>query len=185
MTGSTETVLEGEIIRLRYLDEDDATPVYAGWMNAPEINRFLESRFAVQTVDTVRDFIRAARDNEDVHLFGMFLRRDGRHVGNIKLGPIDRRHGTADVGLLVGAADVWGQGVATDAIALVARFATGPLGLRRVTAGAYARNAGCIRAFEKAGFVREGVLRRQVIGADGVADDVIKLGVLAEELAGS
>lgn len=182
MATDTSVRLQGDRIYLRYLDESDVSQTYADWMNDTRINRYLESRVSEQTVDTVAAFIRTSRADPDVHLFGMFLNEDDRHVGNIKIGPLHPRYGTGDIGLLVGDPDVWGRGIGTEAIALISRFAFTVLGLRRVTAGAYARNAGCIRAFEKVGFSREGLLRGEVIGADGKPDDVVKMGLLAEEL---
>jgi RimJ/RimL family protein N-acetyltransferase len=57
---------------------------------------------------------------------------------------------------MIGDRDSWGQGIAPESIALLARIATDELGLRKLTAGCYASNVGSARAFAKAGFVQEG-----------------------------
>ncbi len=52
-----------------------------------------------------------------------------------------------------------GRGVASAALQLVARWAIGECGFHRVEAEADVANTASRRAIEKAGFVREGVLR--------------------------
>jgi RimJ/RimL family protein N-acetyltransferase len=95
-------------------------------------------------------------------MFGMFRRNDGRHIGNIKIGPLETRHGRGDIGLLIGDRGSWGKGYAREAIAAMADYALGPLGLHKVTAGCYAGNEGSRRAFLAAGFVQEGTRRAQL-----------------------
>ena len=91
----------------------------------------------------------------------MEIGNENRHIGNIKIGPVDWHHRVGDIGLLIGEADCWGQGYASEAISALAAYAFANLGLEKLTAGAYAPNVGCIRAFERAGFKREGIRRSQ------------------------
>ena len=129
---------------------------YVRWMNDPQINRFLESRFATHTHDSVRAFVAAALANPDTLFLGIRHRELGKHVGNIKL-ELNRRHGLGEVGILIGERAVHGRGVATGAIELLAAVARVQLGVRKLTAGCYATNKGSERAFVKAGFTVEGV----------------------------
>ena len=78
-------------------------------MNDPEVTRFLETRFAAQTEDGIRQYIESVL-RDPAYLFLAIVLRDGdRHIGNIKMGPISRIHGSADVGLLIGEKDCWGR----------------------------------------------------------------------------
>jgi RimJ/RimL family protein N-acetyltransferase len=60
------------------------------------------------------------------------------------------------MGLLIGEPASWGKGYATEAIVAVTAHAFSTMGLEKLYAGAYAANAGSIRAFLKAGWVEEG-----------------------------
>jgi RimJ/RimL family protein N-acetyltransferase len=165
------------VVQLFVLTPDAVTDVYVGWLNDPEIGRFLESRYATHTADGTRAFVADMLASERNLFLGIRSKAlDGRHVGNIKLGPIDPRHGTAEIGLLIGDRAAWGRGLATHAIGRVADIAGAELGLRKVTAGCYAANGGSERAFIKAGFAVEGRRPAQVIGADGRPDDLILMG---------
>jgi len=85
-------------------------------------------------------------------LLGIFLAEGMGHIGNIRLGPVDRFHRHGAIGLLVGDKNCWGKGYASEAIGAVAEYALGPLDLHKVFAGYYAANAGSGKAFIKAGF---------------------------------
>ena len=64
------------------------------------------------------------------------------------------RH-TAEVGYWVGE-PYWGQGLATDAIRTMAKYAFETLTFRRLQAGVFATNPASARVLEKAGFRLEG-----------------------------
>lgn len=153
------TPIETPRLILRSLDEGDATEDYLGWLRDPEVFRFLEVRFAEeQSLRSLRDFIAEANGNPDELLLGICLRDSGRHIGNIKLGPIARQHGRAELGFLIGDRREWGKGYASEAIDLLTRFAHRTLGLAKVTSGCYGMNIGSAKALEKAGYVREACL---------------------------
>ncbi len=140
---------------LRKLSPDDVSEEYVAWLNDPDINQYLESRFARHSSDTVRGFVQAMAASDVDLLFGIFLAEDDRHIGNIRLGPIDPPHRRAAIGLLIGDTGCWGKGYASEAIDAVAGYALGTLDLHKVFAGYYAANAGSGKAFVKAGFKEE------------------------------
>lgn len=93
--------------------------------------------------------------------FGIVV--DGDAVGSIGLIPgHDIERPSAELGYWLGR-EYWGCGIMTDAIRATTTWAFGTLALRRVFAVPFARNAASMRALEKAGYVREGVLRRSAL----------------------
>lgn len=171
--------LVAEHIELRSLSGADASERYLAWLSDPEVNHFLEVRFsAPKTIDELRLFIVASEGSVNELLLGIFLRADGRHIGNIKLGPIDSNHGSGDIGLLIGERSEWGKGYAATAIDLLANYAFFQLKLRKLTAGCYAENEGSRRAFLKAGFSEEG-RRTGQYRVDGGRQDGLLFGRIA------
>lgn len=150
----------------------DITETYVAWLNAPEINRFLESRFDLQTLESVRGFVEAMNESENDILFGIFLKDGNRHIGNIRLGPIDHHHKRAAIGLLIGDGNQHGKGYASEAISAVTDFAFTSLGLRKVFAGYYAANTASRKAFRNAGFTVDARLREHWL-CDGEWQDGI------------
>jgi ribosomal-protein-alanine N-acetyltransferase len=165
--------LEGERLILRDLEPADAGGRYLEWMGDPEVMKYLESRFTAYAHDDLLAYIQAARQDPAVRLLGIVRREDGRHIGNLKLGPIDHQHGRADIGILIGERDCWGKGYGTEAVATVSAWAFTALALRKLTAGAYSSNVGSIRAFQRAGFHVEATRSQHYVSGDQIVDAVL------------
>jgi len=158
MTDLRHMILRYETPRLvlQTLTRENASPDYLAWVSDPEVTRFLEIRHTPQTPETVNHFIETMHASPVNILLGIFLKAKKKHIGNVKIGPINPRYGRADIGLLLGDKNSWGKGYATEAIEGICTIAKEILGLRRLQSGAYAHNTASISVFEKAGFVEEG-----------------------------
>lgn len=150
-----ETSLASARLTLRSLDDGAAAGPYLDWMQDAEVLRFLEARHRSHDATSLAAFIRSANDSRESLLLGIF-EPDGRHVGNIKLGPIDWPNRRGEIGLLIGERDCRGRGYAREAIATVSDYAFNELGLHKLTAGYLAPNLASGRAFEATGYVVEG-----------------------------
>lgn len=126
------------------------------WNNDPELARLLGRQHGIAADEHARWF--AALSGRSDTLFRA-IEADGRHVGNVWLAEIDRRHHKAEVRILIGDKAVHGGGAGSRALDGIARHAFDGLGLHRVYAYVLAFNPRARRAFEKAGFVLEGTLR--------------------------
>ena len=140
-------------IQLFLLEPEDVNESYVAWLNDPIVNRYLESRFTTHMLDSTRVFVKNCLDDASTLFLGIRSHElKAQHVGNIKLGPIDERHGLGEVGILIGERNAWGKDIASAAIAMLAEIARDELHLRKITAGCYASNVGSQKAFLKAGF---------------------------------
>lgn len=163
-------------VQLFLLEPEHVEPAYVAWLNDPRVNRYLESRYAPHDLDSTRAFVQDCRADERTLMLGIRAPSMGhQHIGNIKLGPIDPRHQTGDIGILIGEPAAWGRGFARAAIARMSAIARDELGLRKLTAGCYASNVGSARAFESAGFAIEGRRPAQFL-LDGQPEDLILMG---------
>lgn len=178
--GPFRPFLEGERLYLREVRPSDVGEAYYRWVNDPEVTHGLESRFYPNSMESLREYV-AAKTNDRNNVFLAIVLKDGdRHIGNIKLGPINWIHRLADIGLMIGEKDCWERGYGTEAIQVLARYAFEILNLHKLTAGCYGTNPQSGRAFEKAGFTREGI-RRQHCFSNGSYVDVVLFGRLRGE----
>ena len=173
--------ISSERLLLRELEASDCSSDYVAWLADPEVNRFLETRHSPQDERSITQFIETVGARDDEFLFGIFLRDSGRHIGNVKVGPIRSYHQLADVSLFVGARDCWGKGFAAEAIEALSRYAFAELGVRKLSASMYATNAGSKHAFLKAGYREEGV-RRSHYRLREERCDLIELGLVPADL---
>lgn len=155
-------MIQGDRVFLRLAIPADCTERYLAWLSDPLVNRYLETRWKPQSMESIRDFVTVMLEDPDNYLFAISETSTGQHIGNIKLGPINRYHSYADVSYFIGERFTWGKGYATEAIQLVTQFAFEKLNLHQLQAGLYASNKGSGRALEKAGYQMEAVFKKQL-----------------------
>lgn len=171
------TPLETAELRLRALTSDDASEEYLGWLNDPDVLRYRAPRVARSTMDDVRRYIDGIAARGDLVL-AIHLKATGRHIGNIALNTIVPVHGTAELSLMVGAKDVWGRGLAKEAIEVVSGHAFGAMGLRRLWAES--PNPAFNAAVKRLGWTHEGT-KRCAFALDGGYVDIECWGLLQDE----
>lgn len=155
---------------LQSLTEERATEAYASWLNDPVVNKYLETRSV--TIQDLKDFINEKNASASALLLGVFANDTDKHIGNVKLEPLDYEKGVATIGILIGDKDYWGKGIATEATNLVAGYSFQELGLKELNLGVISGNRAAIRVYEKCGFVVDHV-KKKVIDRDGVLYDDI------------
>jgi RimJ/RimL family protein N-acetyltransferase len=97
----------------------------------------------------------------------------GSAVGGIALRPgTDIERIAAELGYWLGR-PYWGRGIVTDAVRLMTAHAFDTLGLVRVFAVPFAHNAASARVLEKAGYAREGIMRRSAVKEGVVLDQYL------------
>jgi ribosomal-protein-alanine N-acetyltransferase len=170
---------QGEGIYLRKIDVSDVNREYLSWMLDPQVNQYLESRFEKWTIGKLKRYVLNINKDPNNIFLAIILKDDHRHIGNIKIGSINRLHKRAELGIVIGAKDFWGKGIATEAIKLAVNYSFRKIKLNRLSAGAYEHNLGSIKAFQKAGFMIEGVERKHFVSkgsyTDGIRMGIVKL----------
>lgn len=115
-----------------------------------------------------RAFIRAALQAQPETFFAIVV--DEAAVGSIGfVVQPDVERVSAEIGYWVGEA-CWGQGIATEALVAVTKFAIETHHLTRLYALPFAWNAGSCRVLEKAGYSLEARLRRSAIKDGRIVD---------------
>ena len=159
--------IQGANVHLRTLALLDVSKTHLHWRRDIEVTQGLECRFSEHARQSLR-------------LFAIVTNHGGRYVGNIKLGPVSARHGTANMLVRIEGENYWEEGIATEAIRLATRYAFSFLSLRRLTATVNVSNARSVRAHEEAGFRVEGVRRGQILD-NGVGGDRAILRMVAAD----
>jgi len=125
----------GDKVSLRALERSDLGEAYLGWLNDPEVNRHLFVGRRPTSFDALLEYFERARRDPDTVLFAVVDNTDGRHVGNVKMEMYDTVSRVVDWGILIGEKERWGQGLATEALALSVRFAFEKWNAHKVTLG--------------------------------------------------
>jgi ribosomal-protein-alanine N-acetyltransferase len=157
------------------------TQRYPDALNNPEINQYLETRHEQQDIDSCRRYIAECNSDDSSRLFGVFLRSDGSHIGNVRIGHINWLYKTAEISLVVLEQSCSGQGLGFEMVHAATNYAFRVLKLEKIEAGCMAANKASLRVFEKAGYKKEGLIRESIV-LNGERVDYFLLGVLNSEL---
>ncbi|MCZ2260229.1 GNAT family N-acetyltransferase [Sporosarcina sp. G11-34] len=168
-------ILEGEKCYLRILTEEDATNFTELLLVNKKYWSIFEPRQEASffTVEVQREKIRESlfqmRDRREYN-FGIFEIGSGKLIGHISLYSIKRYpFSSGFVGYSINERTI-GQGIGTEAVRLITKFAFEKVALHRLEAYVSPRNEGSVKVLEKSGYTQEGLLR-QLLYINGVWED--------------
>ena len=158
---------------LRELTESDVNKNYLDGFSNPDVHAYLEVDGSSLTVDKVVDYINMGKESNSFHMYAVCLSDTNEHIGNLKIGPIDQAHQTADLVTVIWNRAQWGKGLATEAIKLGNKLAFNEHNIRKLSGGMYANNTGSIKAYTRAGWVVEARLQNHYLHDNKPVDRVI------------
>jgi [ribosomal protein S5]-alanine N-acetyltransferase len=159
--------LSGNHIFIRFFEDADAKSLLDLHLRNGELFQRYSPTFDADfyTLESklkyVRDSIKQ-REEDKKYSFGIFLKDNGKLVGDVSLYHIFR--GSLQRCLIGYNLDQQynGRGYATEVVSLAVKFAFNELKLHRVDAGVMLSNIGSMRVLEKVGFHREGIEQKGV-----------------------
>lgn len=157
-------------IKLKPLSTEDA-PALAELANNKKIWDCIRDHFPYPyTLEDAKAFIDKAEKESPALSFAIVNSTD-QLCGVISLFPQEDVYRiSAEIGYWIGE-PFWGKGVASQAIALMTRYGFEELGLERIYAGVFDFNIASMKALEKNGYQKEGVLRNAVIKNGKIRDE--------------
>lgn len=175
-------MIYSERIRFRAVERDDV-PRYVEWLNDPEVIAGLVINLPMASWDEMRWFENLShRDPETRPMAMEAIQPDGswKHIGGVGLEGIEWHNRSASFGIFIGDKHYWNKGYGSEATRLALKHGFETLNLNRISLQVYETNPRAIRAYEKVGFVREGVLR-QALYRNGKYTNVLVMSVLRSE----
>jgi RimJ/RimL family protein N-acetyltransferase len=179
--GDCLPTLDAGRVRLRGLTDADVPALFAIFGD-PQVTRYFGlavlpdlAAAAALLADIQREFRASTLFQWGVEEAG------GPLVGTCTLACLDPANRRAELGFALGRA-FWGRGYMAAALPAVLAFAFDRLGLHRLYADTDPRNDPAMRALERLGFLREGVLREHYL-VQGEPQDAILYGLLRSEWA--
>ena len=142
----------------------DAEAMFANYSSDPDVTRFLQFRPHLHVGET-RAFLRRCAGvwrRGTAFPWVIIVRQTGELAGGIEIRPEPGAPYRIETGYIL-ARKHWGQGYMTETLRTVSAWALQQPGVYRVWAECDLENRGSARVMEKAGFIREGVMRKWVI----------------------
>lgn len=177
----SESILEGEKVRLRPMHERDL-PHFQRWLADAEVRRWLAEMDKAPTLEEEYSWYERRRSDPDAVLWSIET-LDGQLLGNTELRVATHAR-RAELGISIHDKSQWNKGYGADAVRLVLEYAFDDADLNRVELTTDEDNVRGRRCYEKCGFVEEGLLRQHRI-VQGRFGNTIMMSVLKNEWAKS
>lgn len=165
---------------LRPAQKDDAESYYEQNYNPldPEVARLTGCK-PFFTHDEVVNFFLSCIDDKNRYDF-LIIAPNGKIIGESVINEIDWDLRSANFRIAIFHSDICGKGIGTWATRMTCCFAFDYLHLHRLELDVFSFNPRAEKAYCKAGFRREGILRDAVKDGDSYADDIL-MAILEEE----
>jgi|TARA_B100001093_G_C26811055_1_gene1007602 [ribosomal protein S5]-alanine N-acetyltransferase len=151
------------MIILKKLDvKIHVTNEYVEWMNDKTIHNFTEQKYLTTKRKDVSKYVTSKNNSKDEFLFGIFAKKNNKHIGNIKLGPVNKFHKRAEISYFIGSKEYLKKSYGYFAIQEIIKFAK-KKGIKKLKAGCYSNNLPSVKVLMKNGFKLEGVLKSEII----------------------
>lgn len=150
-----QPILKGPRLTLRSAELADA-PAFVKWFKDKKVVKYLFKQEPI-SLPAERKFIKKTLKDKN-KLIWSIISEEGELIGNTGL-TLKPDHKLGNWGIVIGEKSEWGKGYAGETIKLVLNYFFGKLKYNRFELEVYLENKRARRAYEKAGFVWEGVRR--------------------------
>jgi len=143
-------IIETNRLILKPLNKEFLSQNYVTWMNDKDVNRYLESG-GDYTLEKLNDYLKEVERNPK-YFWAITTKLSSKHIGNIKIDPINYDDLRGEYGILIGDKNFWGMGLAEESSIVVLNFCFKVLKLNQIELGVLAENSRAISLYKKIGF---------------------------------
>ena len=145
-------------VSLKLLKTSDISKNYIEWLNNREVTKYTDQSFYKHTYKSISNYVSKITISKNDYLYGIYIldKKKSYHVGNIKIGNINKIHKNAVISYLIGEQKYWGKGIATKAVKQIIQVAK-KRKLRKLIAGSNTKNIASIKVLKNCGFKKEGL----------------------------
>ena len=146
-------VLTSERLILKPLSLEHLSIDYVNWMNDTEVNKYLVSG-GDYTFKDLESYLKL-QEEKDILFWAIHLKETNKHIGNIKIDPIDVLKRSGEYGIMMGDKSEWRKGFAKEASHIVINYCFSEINLSAITLGVVKANSNAVNLYRQIGFICE------------------------------
>ncbi|HNB53667.1 MAG TPA: GNAT family protein [Anaerolineales bacterium] len=154
-------MIYGDRIRLRKLEKADL-PQFVTWINDPDVRAGIGMYLPFSQAEEDHWYDKMLQRPPAEHTLAVEIREgeSWRVIGSTSLFDFDWRVRKAEFGIMLGDKSIWNQGYGTEVTRLMLQHGFETLNLNRIELKVFSTNPRAQRAYEKAGYLLEGIQRQ-------------------------
>lgn len=159
-------------IKLKIFREEDVDYNYLKWMKDSEICKYIEKANKDISINDLKLFVSTMYNSKDNFFFRILDIRTQKHIGNVRIGPINGENMSTAFGILIGDLDSHNKGYASDVFNLILQFCEKKIEAKEIRFSCVEENVQAIKLYKKFGcrmdpskekFKKDGKLLNKVI----------------------
>ena len=151
------------------------------WMNDPKVRHYSRNMWPL-TLEDVKKWFEPPPDRQmrEFIVFTVYHKEAKRPIGSIGFNQTNWVSRNANIFLTIGEPEFWGKGIAGEASKLMINYGFTELNFHKIFASVFTPNSRSLRAAEKLGFEKEGVLKEEMY-VDGQYHDIHKFALFKRD----
>ncbi len=170
--------LESDRLYLRPHELEDADKV-CQWLNDPEVRRLTGDIYPLARM-VAREWVEKwIREKDEISL-SIVTKEEKKFIGItafLKRDPVNRH---AELAIIIGEKEYWSKGYGTEVVKTLLEYGFNQLNLNMIYLGVIDLNERAKRAYEKAGFIQDGI-QREFYYIEGEYRNLIMMSILKKE----
>ena len=128
---------------------------YLAWMKDSETAKFIKKAKQNTSLNDLHLFANKMIDSNFDYFFAILFKKNSKHIGNVRLGPVDFKGMKSNFGILIGNKNFHGIGIGTEVLNL--KKIVFPVVKKNIPAmGLYKKNGFILKKNLKKNFVKDG-----------------------------
>ena len=153
-------MLKGDKIILQPFSSKFISKEYLFWINDKDIAKFIDKAKDTTTIQELNSFAISMINSNYDYFFAIIYKKNLKHIGNVRLGPINFDFKVSNFGILIGDKNFHSSGIATEVLKLIKHFGFNYLKLNKISFPVIEAHTAAMKLYAKANFSCLGVMSK-------------------------
>ena len=143
-------LLSNQLIYLKKLKRININSNYLSLFDDKDIKKYIKSKF--NNIDKLKKYFQIINKKKETIFFGIFLKKNNKHIGNIKFDKINKKKQKAFLGIMIGDKKERDKGYGSQAIDIGTKYLHRKFGINFFYLGVKSDNKIAINSYKNSGF---------------------------------
>lgn len=173
-------IINGSLVKLKPLSIKDSD-LFSTWVRDREVTKYSLSKWLKKySKNQIKEWLQSIINNKKSVNFGIVEKYSNNLIGYAGIANLNKKYKSGEYFIFIGNKSAWGKGYGTEVTKLIVEHGFKRLKLHRIQLTVSEPNIAGIKAYLKAGFKQEGIMRDAVM-RDGKYHNKIIMSMLEDE----